>query len=203
MYALISSKPIEYNNVDDDNHIYIHSVARDEHYTVAVNVESNTTETCLCYAVKEYDVKAVRGNKLLYSYIGMAEGLYFREKLSRNLRLDYWKQDWVTKEEMIPAEVRHSANNDLGKILVELAEKSIADPKAKIITLGKMFGPKDEADWTFGFRPAQGVHDVHCNQCSPIGSRWSTYDKPYSDGAIFFVLPKEEKVVGVFTMFKS
>ena len=202
MYAFLSSRPIEYNNSDDDNHIYIHMLAGKEHFTVAVNVESNTCESRLYYAVKEYSAADVNENKYLREYIDRAEGLYLKDNFPRSLRLDYWEQKWVTADEMIPAEIRHSADNDLGKILVEHTKSAMSDDKAKIITLGQLWGPKDERDWTFGFRPAQGIHDVHCNQSSPMNSRWIADDRPGRDGAIFFFLPSEEKVVGVFTMFK-
>ena len=47
---------------------------------------------------------------------------------------------------------------------MEIVTDSMADPNSYIVVFGQSWGPKEVADRTFGFYPAQGIHDVHCNQ---------------------------------------
>ena len=221
-YRLLKCYPTEYDTRKDDNHIYIHAVADDEDYSLAINVQSNVTVSRLYYCVKEYSYipgKTENGevaengalaqtDPVIDSFIrecsSMEDGLHIPKQA-----LNYGGDDLVKAADMQPAESdevfdyayvngrwiprRHpmdTVTNKLSEVIVKNARLSMDHPASFIVAVGRLWGPKDEEDWTFGFTPAQGIHDIHANDDG-------------RDGALFFFHPNEEKVTAVYTRFRN
>ena len=62
-------------------------------------------------------------------------------------------------------------------------------------------GPEPAADKIFGFRPGNGVHDIHMNQGN--SGRLSSDDGVWQDGGLLIHLPGESRWVGIFLAFQS
>ena len=71
-----------------------------------------------------------------------------------------------------------------------------------LYAFGQRWGPEaGKADKTFGFRPGNGVHDIHMNQGN--SPRFEGDDGVWQDGALLFHLPAEERWVGIFLAFQN
>ena len=199
-YSLLKAYPIAYDEFSDDNHFFIHALAGNEDYSLAVNVESNTRETVLKYEVRTYGEQELLS--LLHLSKELKDSLYRQDRGEMKHYLDYYEQDLASFNAAEKEEIPEENRIILSEKLKELTEKAIASPSAYTIAYGALWGPKaQETDRTFGFRPAQGLHDIHCNQKSPVGSPFAASDVPHKDGAIFFIYPEEKKAVGVYTAF--
>ena len=73
---------------------------------------------------------------------------------------------------------------------------------SEIYAFGQRWGPEnDKRDQYSGFRPGNGIHDIHMNQ----GNRdqWVKDDGTWQDGGIIFHYPDENRLVAVFLAFQS
>lgn len=94
------------------------------------------------------------------------------------------------------------ADNDLADLLDHYVGRAIADPAAAVYVIGQRFGPEPGVpDKVFGFRPGNGVHDVHMNQGN--GGRFRSDNGVYQDGGLLIHLPAENRWVAVFLAFQS
>ncbi len=92
-------------------------------------------------------------------------------------------------------------DNDLSDRLDHYTERAIGDPDAQIYVFGERWGPEEIPDKIFGFRPGNGVHDVHMNQGN--SPRFRRDDGVWQDGALFFHFPRESRWVAIFLAFQS
>ena len=92
-------------------------------------------------------------------------------------------------------------DNDLADLLDHYVTRAIADA-ARSTRSGSAGGPRRaKADKTFGFRPGNGVHDIHMNQGN--SPRFQGDDGVWQDGALLIHLPAEARWVGIFLAFQS
>ena len=202
MYTILKSYPIALDNLYDNNHIYIQSVANNQDYSIGINVCSNIDPHVMWYVVKEYEenvFEAESKEKEIITYITrMKEGKCWLED---EFVLSYEQQRWFTREELQLATSSKEPNNELGCRLMGIVSAAMADPNAYIVVFGQSWGPKEVEDRTFGFYPAQGIHDVHCNQYN--GHMSQKRDVTEGDGALFVHFPEEKKLIGVFCLFEG
>ena len=197
-YCLLKSYAIEYNDQSDDNHFYIHTVADNEDYSLAINVRSNSPYTNMYYCLKEPDDATL---KMLDGYKNLPDGLYKKDEYP-DYYLDYTVHPLFDDAELTECVDELHDMVSLEDEIRELTKKSMASPSAYILTFGHLWGPKpNEEDYTFHFLPSQGVHDIHMNQNSPKGSRWAKEDLPDEDGALYFVFPESSKVYAFYSTF--
>jgi hypothetical protein len=84
-------------------------------------------------------------------------------------------------------------------------QRAMADERAMIYAFGETWGPEQKADKYFGFKPGQGIHDIHFNQGNPPGP-FAGSNGSYQDGGLIFEFPEEGKPtqwVAVFLKFQS
>lgn len=197
-YCLLKSYAIEYNDHSDDNHFYIHTVADDQEYSLAVNVRSSKPVTDMYYCLKEPNEETI---KMLRRYMDLEDGLY-----KKNDYPDYFL-DYTEHPLFIDAELTECVDDisdmiSLENRIRELTKESMASPSAYLLTFGHLWGPKlHEEDYTFHFLPGQGLHDIHMNQNSTKGSRWADKDLPEEDGALYFVFPDTSKIYAFYSTF--
>ncbi|MCR4801466.1 MAG: DUF2278 family protein [Lachnospiraceae bacterium] len=202
MNNLLKSYPVAIDTLSDDNHIYIQTVANDKDYSVGINVCSNVAPHVMWYALKEYSLDELDKNSLEYHLLKnihkMQEGEYDLAHYE-NLAIDYEKQQWFSKDELQLATRKKDANNQLGTKLGHLLQLAMKEPEAYVAAFGKGWGPFQEKDRTFGFYPARGVHDVHCNRYNGYGKK----KNDLKDGALFVWIPSKQKFIGVFCLFEG
>ncbi|GEM_PF-4503276 len=197
-YCLLKSYAIEYNDHSDDNHFYIHTVADDQDYSLAVNVRSSKPVTNMRYCLKEPADAAIA---MLARYMEIPDGLY-KKTDHPDYYLDYTIQPLFDDAELTECVDGYTDMISLEDRIRALTGESMASPSAFILAFGNLWGPKPhEEDYTFHFLPGQGIHDIHMNQNSPKGSRWAEKDRPCEDGALYFVFPDTGKIVAFYSTF--
>ncbi|MDX6376940.1 MAG: hypothetical protein QOE98_1243, partial [Gaiellaceae bacterium] len=93
-------------------------------------------------------------------------------------------------------------DNDLADLLDGWLARAVADPAATVFAFGQRFGPEaGVADKVFGFTPANGVHDIHCNQGN--APPFERDNGVRQDGALLVALPRESRWVAIFLAFQS
>lgn len=93
-------------------------------------------------------------------------------------------------------------DNDLADRLDHHVLRAMAEPAAQFYVYGERWGPEPSpSDKIFGFRPGNGVHDVHMNQGS--AGRFRADNGVWQDGALLIHFPSEGRWVGVFLAFQS
>ncbi|MEV4019505.1 DUF2278 family protein [Nonomuraea angiospora] len=81
-------------------------------------------------------------------------------------------------------------------------QRAIGDPEARVFVFGERWGPEPSApDKVFGFRPGNGVHDVHMNQGN--SGRFRSDDGVWQDGGLLLHFPGASRWVAVFLAFQS
>ena len=94
----------------------------------------------------------------------------------------------------LPPEVA-GPDNDLADRLDHYTKRAIADRDAVVYAFGQRWGPeRNVADKIFGFRPGNGVHDIHMNQGNSKQFRGD--DGVWQDGGLLFEFPGEARSVG-------
>jgi uncharacterized protein YukJ len=92
--------------------------------------------------------------------------------------------------------------NDLADRLDHYVERAIADAEAVVYAFGERWGPEaNTPDKIFGFRPGNGVHDIHMNQGN--SERFRKDDGVWQDGALLFHFPAAQRWVAIFLAFQS
>ena len=75
------------------------------------------------------------------------------------------------------------ADNDVADRLDHYVDRAIADPTVGVYAFGQRWGPEERIpDKIFGFRPGNGVHDIHMNQ--GISDRFRRDDGVWQDGGL-------------------
>jgi uncharacterized protein YukJ len=93
-------------------------------------------------------------------------------------------------------------DNDLADRLDHYTERAIGDASALVYAFGQRWGPEgNTADKIFGFRPGNGVHDIHMNQGN--SDRFRKDDGVWQDGALLFHFPAADRWVAIFLAFQS
>ncbi|GAB3686707.1 YukJ family protein [Actinocorallia lasiicapitis] len=91
------------------------------------------------------------------------------------------------------------ADNDLSDRLTGYLDQAIADPSVTLYAFGQRWGPEGKSDKIFGFRPGNGVHDIHMNQGN--SGRFTGDDGVWQDGGL--LLRFADHWTAVFLAFQS
>ena len=99
----------------------------------------------------------------------------------------------------LPSDVS-GPDNDLSDFLDHYVERAIADPGALVYAFGERWGPESgKKDKVFGFKPGNGVHDIHMNQGNV--ARFRGDDGVWQDGGLLLRL--NGRWVSIFLAFQS
>jgi hypothetical protein len=91
-------------------------------------------------------------------------------------------------------------DNDLADLLDHYIKRAIADPSALVYAFGERWGPESGTkDKVFGFKPGNGVHDIHMNQGN--SERFRGDDGVWQDGGLLLRL--NGRWVAIFLAFQS
>lgn len=181
----------------DSPHFQIHVVDDGGHdFRIAVNVMSQQSPSELLYLVDDHfshpvlDHLGVSGWTSLTSRPG-AGGLDF---IRGNL-FDH------TRMRLLPPDAS-GPDNDLSDLLGLYVSRAIDDPDARLFVFGERWGPEASvADKVFGFRPGNGVHDIHMNQGN--SGAFTGDDGVWQDGGLLLHFPGQDQWVAIFLAFQS
>jgi uncharacterized protein YukJ len=196
-YGVLVGRPVERRRegATDSPHYQIRLTASGgESYRAAVNVLSQESPSELLYAVVD-DLK----HPITAAVDGLAPGWH---DLPARGGLDFVRGNIVTRTQMRPlAPDVAGPDNDLGDLLDLHVQRAIGRSDALVYLFGERWGPETTRDKIFGFKPGNGVHDIHMNQGN--SARFRGDDGVWQDGGLLIHFPSEDRWVGIFLAFQS
>jgi len=117
--------------------------------------------------------------------------------------LDFIRSNLMQPWELQPLPLSAAGpDNDLNEKIDAYVQRAMSDEDAMIYAFGETWGPEQQADRYFGFKPGRGIHDIHFNQGNPPG-KYAADNGPWQDGGLIFQFPRQNQWVGVFLKFQS
>jgi uncharacterized protein YukJ len=168
------------------------------HYRVAVNVESQQFPSELLYYVD-----TSFHHRVLDALPAPGSGWTALPPGAGRANLDFVRAGLVDRAAMrlLPPDV-FGPDNDLADLLHRFLERATGNRGAVVYAFGERWGPEDAVpDAIFGFRPGNGVHDVHMNQGN--SPRYRRDDGVWQDGGLLLHFADEARWVAVFLAFQS
>jgi uncharacterized protein YukJ len=182
-------------------HYYIHLAGAGEQYRVAVNTRSGTSRHRRAHIL--YLADDDFRHPIVDRLADVGDGFHDVPSHPGGIALDYQRGGMFDRRHMrrIPANLP-GPDNDLVDELDERVAFAIANPEVRLYAYGTRWGPEpDLTDFVFGFRPGNGIHDVHMNQ----GNRdehWRD-NSIWSDGGLLFREPDPGRWSAIFLAFQS
>lgn len=174
-------------------HYEIHLIDDMTDYRIAVNVKSDLAPSELMYLIIE-DFQ----HPILPHLVHLDKGFTALPSAPNKMALDFIRGNLFDPRQMRP--LPHNIpgpDNDLNEKLDAYVQRAIGDERARVYAFGERWGPENGIkDKYFGFKPGNGVHDVHMNQGN-VGD-FVKDDGVWQDGALLFHFPGIDKVsIGV------
>ena len=199
-YGVLAGRVVDSRREDEPSspHFQIRVKAADVDYRIAVNVKSQTSPSELLFIVVE-DFDHVVTDRLAT----LGQGFTAVPKRPGGLALDFIRANLFDRLDMRPLPPNlPGPDNDLSDRLAHFVGRARTEDDARIFVFGERWGPESgQADKVFGFRPGNGVHDIHMNQGN-VG-RFVDDDGVWQDGGLVLHFPSTNQWVGVFLAFQS
>jgi uncharacterized protein YukJ len=163
-------------------------------YRAAVNVLSQESPSELLYLVDD-DFK----HPITAALAGLTGGWH---DLPARGGLDLIRGNLLDRAAVrsLPPDVA-GPDNDLADVLDHFVERAVSEPDALVYAFGERWGPETARDKVFGFKPGNGVHDIHMNQGNSAAFR--SDDGAWQDGGLLLHFPGEARWVAIFLAFQS
>ncbi len=197
-YGLLKGKAIDSKNgVGQNPHFHVLVVDDELRHRIAVNIKSNVAPSELLYYLDEdFD------HPMIEELMVLPFGFIDLESKPGGMSLDYIRANIFDASGMRP--LPHDVpgpENDLNELIHKYIAKAIGMEKSAVYAFGQKWGPENERDKYFGFRPGCGIHDIHMNQGN--FETWKEDDGVYQDGGLIIHLPDEDRWVAIFLAFQS
>jgi uncharacterized protein YukJ len=181
-------------------HYQILLVDEDTQYRIAINVQSKLSPSELEYLIIENFQHPI--TRLIEP---LPLGFKPLERKPGGLAIDFIRSNLFDRSKMIPLPFDvPGPDNDLNEKIDYYITQAMADEDAVLYAFGERWGlnpPEPQRDKIFGFKPGNGIHDIHMNQGN-VG-RFVKDDGVYQDGALLIHFPSEPKWVAIFLKFQS
>ncbi len=197
-YGVLKGRAIQRRLAQANNpHYQVHIIDDDTDYRIAVNVKSKLAPSELEYLVDPAFVHPVTA--LLPD---LALGFTPLDNEPSGVALDFIRGNLFDRTRMRPLAFDiPGLNNDLNEELDKHVQSAMADEEALVYAFGERWGPEAQKDKIFGFKPGNGIHDIHMNQGNHPDFAWQ--NGVWQDGALLLHFPSEQRWVGVFLKFQS
>jgi uncharacterized protein YukJ len=184
----------------DTPHYQIHLHANETDYRVAVNIRSHNRSTpeLLFYVAENF------AHIVTEPLPRLPEGFHRLRSSPGSPALDYVRDNLFDRRKMvlIPHDVP-GRDNDLNEKLEMYIRRAEESETAYVYAFGSRWGPERRTpDKIFGFRPGNGVHNIHMNQGNPRGQHGHD-NGIYQDGGILIHFPETNRWIGIFLAFQS
>jgi uncharacterized protein YukJ len=172
-------------------------IEADSSYRIAVNVKSSVTPPDLLFLIDEAFTHPVTA-----SLTDLAQGFNALESRPGGAALDFIRANLFDRTQMriLPPNVA-GPDNDLSDRVEHFVSRAIQDAGAEVFAFGQRWGPEDQEDKIFHFRPGNGIHDIHMNQGNDRSHRRD--DGVWQDGGLLFHFPNPGQWVAIFLAFQS
>jgi uncharacterized protein YukJ len=199
-YGVLVGRVVDSRREDEASspHFQVRVRAGNADYRIAVNVKSQTSPSELLFLVAE-DFRHVVTDRLR----ALGEGFTSVAKQPGGLALDFIRANLFDRLEMRPLPPNlPGPDNDLSDRLAHFIDRARSESDATIFAFGERWGPETgQADKIFGFRPGNGIHDIHMNQGN-VG-KFVKDDGVWQDGGLILHFPSTDQWVGIFLAFQS
>jgi uncharacterized protein YukJ len=178
-------------------HYQIHLRAAGTDYRAAVGVRSRQSPPDLLHLGDDrFD------HPILEHLRQLPDGFTEIESCAGGAAIDYIRGNLFGRQLMRPAPVAAPGpENDLGDFLDHFVRRALGDLDARAYVFGETWGPEAKPDTIFGFRPGNGIRDVHMNQGN--NGRFTGDDGVFQDGALLLHFPASDEWVAIFLAFPS
>lgn len=200
-YGVLSGRVIGTKREDGTNtpHYQVHLVDdQGVQYRAAVNVQSQQPPSELRYLVDDdFD------HPILAQLPAPRSGWTSLPPQRGAANLDYIRGNLLEPTAMrtLPAGAP-GPDNDLADVLDHYVRRAEQHPDIVVYAFGQRWGPEpNTSDKVFGFRPGNGVHDIHMNQGN--SSTFAHDDGVWQDGGLLLHLNTQDRWVAVFLAFQS
>jgi uncharacterized protein YukJ len=182
----------------DTPHYQIHLRAAGVDYRAAVNVRSQQSPPDLLYLGINPFIHPVTDRLR-----GLSDGFTELESRTGGAALDYIRGNLFQRDQMRPVPTTAPGpENDLGDFLDHFVRRALGDSDTRAYVFGEAWGPeRNKPDKIFGFRPGNGIHDVHMNQGN--AGRFAGDNGVHQDGALLLHFPAADEWVAIFLAFQS
>jgi uncharacterized protein YukJ len=199
-YGVLAGKAVAARREDNDDtpHYQVEMRASGTHFRIAVNVRSSQQPPDLLYLIKE-DF----GHPILARLTGLAEEFTPLPPQPAGMALDFIRGNLFDRSEMrlLPSQLP-GPDNDLSDRIEHYVKRAIDESDAVMYAFGQRWGPEQGvADKVFGFKPGNGIHDIHMNQGNNADYR--NDDGVWQDGGLVLHFPASDQWVAVFLAFQS
>lgn len=178
-------------------HYQIQMVDADTDYRIAVNVRSSQAPSEVEFVVDEHFE-----HPILTELAAMPAGWKELPSKPGGVALDYIRGNLFDRAAMIPLPIDAAgADNDLNEKIDHYVQRAMGDESALLYAFGQRWGPETVKDKIFGFKPGNGVHDIHMNQGN--SAQFKKDDGVWQDGGLLFHFPQQNQWVGMFLKFQS
>ena len=179
-------------------HILIENVERE--FDIAVNIASadpNAADKRVLYAVKR-NITPPRAAQLL-AFESIVQNL----PQNSPLRIDYVKDGLVTAAEMdkLPLFSRHDPTDGQDAIM-QLVAGAMENPDATLYAFGHRYTNTSPRNAAWGFRPDDGVHNIHMNQGNYTGNH-DDENARSEDGALMIHYRSANRWDAVYVAFQT
>ncbi|WP_447969876.1 DUF2278 family protein [Nitrospira sp. M1] len=198
-YGILKGRPIQKRlGMGQSPHYQIHLVDEETDYRIAINVKSKLSPSELLYVVNDRFQ-----HPLLAELKTQPMGFTTLSSQPNGLALDFIRGNLLDRAALIalPHDVP-GPDNDLNEKIDAHVTRALAEEDSVVYAFGERWGPEaNSRDKYFGFRPGNGIHDIHMNQGN-VG-RFVKDDGVWQDGALMIHFPSEDRWVAIFLAFQS
>jgi uncharacterized protein YukJ len=198
-YGVLKGRPIDRRlGFGSSPHYQVHLVDDDVDYRIAINVKSKKAPSELLYLIVENYV-----HPLVDDLKELPAGFTPLEKKPGGLGLDYIRANLFRPDHMVPLPFDvPGPDNDLNERIDYHVHRALAEENAMIYAFGERWGPEPNTrDKYFGFKPGNGIHDIHMNQGNV--EEFKKDNGVWQDGGMLLHFPSEKRWVAVFLAFQS
>ena len=198
-YGILKGRPIARRlGFGSSPHYQVHIVDDDADYRIAVNVKSKKSPSELLYLIDDN-----YAHPLVDDLKELSAGFTTIKRAPGGLAMDYIRGNLFAPDKMIPLPFDvPGPDNDLNEKIDYHVQRALAEEDAMIYAFGERWGPEPNSrDKYFGFKPGNGIHDIHMNQGS--AEEFKKYNGVWQDGGMLIHLPSEDRWIAVFLAFQS
>jgi len=178
-------------------HYQIHLIDENDDFRVAVNVMSQMSPSEV-----EYLIDDRFRHHLTDTWEALPFGFTRLRSGPAGGGIDFIRGNLFDRVRMrpLPFDVP-GPDNDLNEKVDHFVQRAMANEDAVVYAFGQRWPTENKKDKYFGFKPGNGVHDIHMNQGNV--ERFRKDDGVWQDGALLIHFPAQSQWVGVFLKFQS
>lgn len=199
-YGVLKGSAVAAKREDNDPtpHYQIQMVAKSVNYRIAVNVKSQESPSELLFLVNDNF-----RHPLTAGLPDLPMGFTPLQSKPGGQAIDFIRGNLFNRLDMrlLPPSLP-GPDNDLSDRLEHYVKRAIQESDAIVYAFGERWGPEaGKADKIFGFKPGNGVHDIHMNQGNV--PQFEGDDGVWQDGALLINFPSTQQWVAIFLAFQS